>query len=166
MPPGSGIFSPPGASQVLPPSLERWMTCPNQPLVCDAYSRFGSTGDPLMWYSSQPAKCGPLTSQRSRLPSDSRMNAPLRVPTKTLTLLILILSTRAAGGAIVSMIELAKRSTRRRKNYRATMFAMKIALGSDHAGFELKERKKKKKHRPRGAGEGRGAQTPTPHAPH
>src|ERR1019366_4508745 len=89
MPPGSGIFSPPGVSQVLPPSLERWMICPNQPLVCDAYSRFGSTGDPLMWYSSQPAKCGPLTSHRSRLPSDSRMNAPLRVPTSTLTLLIL-----------------------------------------------------------------------------
>src|SRR5713226_607343 len=59
------------------------MICPNQPLHCDAYSRFGSAGDPLMWYISQPAKCGPLTSQRSRLPSDVRMNAPLRVPTNT-----------------------------------------------------------------------------------
>src|SRR5216683_4348269 len=59
------------------------MICPNQPLHCDAYSRFGSAGDPLRWYSSQPAKCGPLTSQRSRLPSDVRMNAPLRVPTNT-----------------------------------------------------------------------------------
>src|ERR1039458_264041 len=119
------------------------MTCPNQPLVCEAYSRFGSTGDPLMWYSSQPAKCGPLTSQLSRLPSDSRMNAPLRVPAKTLTFLILILSTRAAGRDIVSMIEPAKRSPCPGKNYRATMLAMKIALGSDHAGFELKERIKR-----------------------
>src|SRR5229473_3776840 len=59
------------------------MICPNQPLHCDAYNRFGSAGDPLRWYSSQPAKCGPLTSQRSRLPSDVRMNAPLRVPTNT-----------------------------------------------------------------------------------
>src|SRR5216684_1679015 len=59
------------------------MICPNQPLHCDAYRRFGSAGDPLMWYISQPAKCGPLTSQRSRLPSDVRMNAPLRVPTNT-----------------------------------------------------------------------------------
>src|ERR1700686_3244671 len=64
------------------------MICPNQPLVCDAYSRFGSTGDPLRWYISQPAKCGPLTSHFSRLPSDVRMNAPLRVPTRTRTPLI------------------------------------------------------------------------------
>src|SRR4029077_20886637 len=64
------------------------MICPNQPLHCDAYSRFGSAGDPLRWYISQPAKCGPLTSQRSRLPSDVRMNAPLRVPTNTRTPLI------------------------------------------------------------------------------
>src|SRR6267378_3827597 len=59
------------------------MICPNQPLHCDAYSRFGSAGDPLRWYISQPAKCGPLTSHRWRLPSDVRMNAPLRVPTNT-----------------------------------------------------------------------------------
>src|ERR1700686_592306 len=64
------------------------MICPNQPLVWDAYSRLGSTGDPLMWYISQPAKCGPLTSHFSRLPSDVRTNAPLRVPTSTRTLLI------------------------------------------------------------------------------
>src|SRR6266480_7588918 len=50
--------------------------------------RLGSAGDPLMWYISQPAKCGPLTSHFSRLPSDVRMNAPLRVPTNTRTLLI------------------------------------------------------------------------------
>src|SRR6266571_2314418 len=50
--------------------------------------RFGSTGEPLRWYNSQPAKCGPLTSQFWRLPSDFRMNAPFFVPTKTLTLLI------------------------------------------------------------------------------
>src|SRR6202030_1015483 len=30
-------------------------------------------------------KCGPLTSHFSRLPSDVRMNAPLRVPTRTRT---------------------------------------------------------------------------------
>src|ERR1700687_1680875 len=64
------------------------MICPNHPLVCDAYSRLGSTGDPLRWYISQPAKCGPLTSHFSRLPSDVRMNAPLRVPTRTRTPLI------------------------------------------------------------------------------
>src|SRR6266436_8142054 len=50
--------------------------------------RLGSTGEPLMWYISQPAKCGPLTSHFSRLPSDVRMNAPLRVPTRTRTPLI------------------------------------------------------------------------------
>ncbi len=33
-------------------------------------------------------KCGPLTSQRSRLPSDVRTNAPLRVPTSNRTPLI------------------------------------------------------------------------------
>src|SRR6266478_169471 len=50
--------------------------------------RLGSTGEPFMWYISQPAKCGPLTSHFSRLPSDVRMNAPLRVPTRTRTPLI------------------------------------------------------------------------------
>src|SRR6267143_62432 len=64
------------------------MICPNQPLHCDANSRLGSTGEPLTWYISQPAKCGPLTSHRSRFPSDVRTNAPLRVPTKTRTPLI------------------------------------------------------------------------------
>src|SRR5712692_4437864 len=78
----------PTGSQVLPPSLERWIIWPNQPLVCDAYSRFGSAGEPLRWYISQPAKWGPLTSQRSRFPSAVRTNAPLRVPTSTRTLLI------------------------------------------------------------------------------
>src|SRR5207302_1907754 len=33
-------------SHVFPPSLERWTICPNQPLVCDAYTRFESAGDP------------------------------------------------------------------------------------------------------------------------
>src|SRR5258707_8531309 len=61
------------------------MTCPNQPLHCDAYSRFGSAGEPLRWYISQPAKCGPLTAHFSRLPSEVRMNAPFFVPTSTRT---------------------------------------------------------------------------------
>src|SRR3954467_11720134 len=43
----SGLL--PGVCQVLPPSSERWMIWPNQALVCDAYIRWGSTGDPLMW---------------------------------------------------------------------------------------------------------------------
>src|SRR6267154_841653 len=50
--------------------------------------RLGSADDPLMWYISHPAKCGPLTSHFSRLPSDVKMNAPLRVPTRTRTPLI------------------------------------------------------------------------------
>src|ERR1700682_6449652 len=37
---------PPG-SQVFPPSFERWICCPNHPLLCDAYKRLGSTGDPF-----------------------------------------------------------------------------------------------------------------------
>src|SRR5437899_8356224 len=61
------------------------MSWPNQPLDCDAYSRFGSAGEPLRWYISQPAKCGPLTSHFSRLPSEVRMNAPFFVPTSTRT---------------------------------------------------------------------------------
>src|SRR5204863_3604161 len=91
MPSGVVVGSPggvPGWCQVLPPSSERWMICPNQPLVCDAYSLFGSAGDPLRWYISQPAKWGPLTSHCSRFPSEVRMNAPLRVPTRTRTLLM------------------------------------------------------------------------------
>src|SRR3990172_837127 len=59
------------------------MICPNQPLVCDAYTRFGSTGEPFRWYISQPPKWGPLMSHRARFPSDVRTNAPLRVPTRT-----------------------------------------------------------------------------------
>jgi hypothetical protein len=39
----------PTASQVFPPSFERWMTWPNQPLDWDAYSRLESTGDRLPW---------------------------------------------------------------------------------------------------------------------
>src|SRR5205085_2068318 len=78
----------PTGSHVLPPSSERWITCPNQPLDCEAYSRFGSTGEPLIWYISQPAKWGPLMSHCLRLASDVRINAPLRVPTNTRTPLI------------------------------------------------------------------------------
>jgi hypothetical protein len=37
----------PIAVHVLPPSSERWITCPNQLLDWDAYSRSGSAGDPL-----------------------------------------------------------------------------------------------------------------------
>src|ERR1700676_4972792 len=60
----------PTGSHVWPPSFERWITCPDQLLDCDAYSRFGSAGDPLTWYISHPAKWGPLTSHCFRLPSD------------------------------------------------------------------------------------------------
>src|ERR1700734_3326255 len=38
----------PTGSQVLPPSEERWINCPNQPVDCDAYNRSGSAGDPFM----------------------------------------------------------------------------------------------------------------------
>src|SRR5262249_19851558 len=44
---------------------------------------------PLRGELSQPANNGGLTSQCCRLPSDSRTNAPLRVPTSTRTPLIL-----------------------------------------------------------------------------
>src|SRR5271157_4619079 len=64
------------------------MIWPNQPLVWDAYNRLGSAGEPFTWYISQPAKCGPLTSHLSRLPSADRMNAPFFVPTSTRTPLI------------------------------------------------------------------------------
>src|SRR6202158_1784537 len=37
----------PTGSQVLPPSFDRCIACPNQRLDCDAYSRFGSMVDPL-----------------------------------------------------------------------------------------------------------------------
>src|SRR5260370_20345159 len=39
----------PAVSQVLPPSLERCITWPNQPLDWEAYSRSGSAGEPLRW---------------------------------------------------------------------------------------------------------------------
>src|SRR6266850_2514021 len=43
------------------------MICPNQPLHCDAYRRFGSAGEPLRWYNSQPAKWEPLIDGIQRL---------------------------------------------------------------------------------------------------
>src|SRR5665213_453155 len=47
--------------------------------------RLGSAGEPFRWYISHPAKCGPATFQSLRVPSEVRMNAPLRVPTRSLT---------------------------------------------------------------------------------
>src|SRR5205807_1291807 len=49
-------------------------------------------------------KWGPLTSQRSRLPSDVRTNAPFRVPTRTRTPLIpcSFLSFRSCSPASIS----------------------------------------------------------------
>src|SRR4030095_15477455 len=78
----------PTVSHVFPPSLERCMIWPNQPEDWAAKMRFGSAAKAFMWKISQPPKCGPLTSQRSRLPSAVRMKAPLRVPTSTRTPLI------------------------------------------------------------------------------
>src|SRR5487761_843160 len=88
MPLGATVTPPPGASHVLPPSFERWITWPNQPLDCEAYSRLRSAGEPYTCSIAQPVKNGPATSHFSRLPSDVRINAPLRVPTSTRTLLI------------------------------------------------------------------------------
>src|SRR5216684_1084505 len=39
----------PAVSQVLPPSLERCITWPNQPLDWEAYNLSGSAGEPLRW---------------------------------------------------------------------------------------------------------------------
>src|SRR6516164_3067813 len=50
--------------------------------------RLGSADEPFRWYISHPAKWGPLTFQSLRLPSEVRMNAPLRVPTSTRTVLM------------------------------------------------------------------------------
>src|SRR3954470_14741226 len=50
--------------------------------------RLGWAAAPLRLYTPQPPKNGPVTSQRSRFPSALRTNAPLRVPTSTLTPLI------------------------------------------------------------------------------
>jgi hypothetical protein len=38
----------PTGSQVCPPSLERWITCPNQLLDWEAKIRFGSAGEAFM----------------------------------------------------------------------------------------------------------------------
>src|SRR5947199_9176381 len=64
------------------------MTWPCQPVDWDAYSRSGSAGEPFRWYISHPANSGPSTFQSSRVPSDVRMNAPFRVPTRSRTPLI------------------------------------------------------------------------------
>src|SRR5579875_1185687 len=50
-----------------------------------------------MWKISQPPKRGPLTSHCWRLPSAVRIKAPLRVPTRTRTLLIFSPLLRANG---------------------------------------------------------------------
>jgi hypothetical protein len=39
----------PTGSQVLPPSSERWMICPNQLDDCDAQMRSGCAGEPARW---------------------------------------------------------------------------------------------------------------------
>src|ERR1044071_3133833 len=44
-------------------------------------------------------KCGPLMSHFSRLPSEVRMKAPLRVPTRSLTLLIFLCPFVVMAGA-------------------------------------------------------------------
>jgi hypothetical protein len=51
--------------QVDPPSSERCTTWPDKPLVCDAYSRLTSAGEPVTLSVFQPEKCGPLRSQWS-----------------------------------------------------------------------------------------------------
>ena len=61
------------------------MSWPNQPPDGEAQSRSGSAGEPATWYTSQPAKCGPLTCQSRRASSEVRTKAPLRVPTRTRT---------------------------------------------------------------------------------
>jgi hypothetical protein len=86
--PGAMAGAPPGGSQLLPPSSERWIIWPNHPLVCDAYSRFGSAVEPFTWKTSQPPKCGPPIRHLLRMPSDVIRNAPFRVPTNNRTLLI------------------------------------------------------------------------------
>src|SRR5260370_22968260 len=55
----------PTPSHVLPPSLERWITCPDHPLHSDPYIRFGAAGDPLIERTSHPATTGPFPSHYS-----------------------------------------------------------------------------------------------------
>src|SRR5258708_37937229 len=50
--------------------------------------QWGLAGEPWGLYVSQPAKWGPLSPLFSRLPSDVRTKAPLRVPANTRTRLI------------------------------------------------------------------------------
>src|ERR1700738_380693 len=57
----------PTGSHVLPPSSERWISCPNHPVDSEAYSRFGSAGEPLRWYISQPPQVGPSSGHGARL---------------------------------------------------------------------------------------------------
>src|SRR4026208_1083724 len=64
--------------------------------------RFGSAGDPLRGYISQPPKCGPETSHRERLPSEDSTNAPFRVPTSNRTPLIASLQNRCALSCLLS----------------------------------------------------------------
>src|ERR1700674_4433392 len=118
--------------------------------------RLGSAGDPLRWYSSQPAKCGPLTSQFWRLPSDVKMKAPLRVPTRTRTLLTAFSFSLLCGFAAVNhpgYAELINQHTKSRgpkcflqRHGRRTVFRQgaKYALGlryvceSKHYGNALR----------------------------
>src|SRR6266581_1060393 len=125
-------------SQVLPPSLDRCIVCPNQLLDCDAYSRSGSAGDPLRWYISQPPKWGPLTSQRSRLPSDVRTNAPLRVPTSNRTRLIRFLPLGAES--LTPRIPGESRAPRRPRRGRATPIRSPLSSTSPESSRALRAR--------------------------
>src|SRR5581483_5247859 len=80
--------------------------------------RFGSAGEALRWYTSQPAKCGPLTSHFLRVPSEVRMNAPLWVPTSNRTLLIAAFSQKPKRSRFrrfqhASLVEVVEKGHRR-----------------------------------------------------
>src|SRR5438093_25870 len=87
----------------MPPSSERWMTWPNQLLVCEAYSRFGSVGEPFMWYTSHPLKSGSLTFHFWRFPSPVMTKPPFFVPTRTrMDVISEFLYVFVANGGIIS----------------------------------------------------------------
>jgi len=64
------------------------MICPNQPLVCDAYSPVLINRRTFHVINLPARKMRPSTFQSLRFSSDVRTNAPFRVPTNNRTLLI------------------------------------------------------------------------------
>src|SRR5947209_4753500 len=72
-------------SQVTPPSVERNTVGPRWPARAAQSSVFPSRGSSTTWLTMCPRKCGPASVHFRLARSERTKNAPLRVPTSSVT---------------------------------------------------------------------------------